>query len=111
LENTARRAVSFSPGKRKLMADVDKARSPVKITKHDLSKQDVIISNKTNITLMNDSDVRFLHDPLLAEDAFVTIKELEKLALWQLLNTRASVASVNEVTRHQGKDGVERQDQ
>ena len=105
LEKTARRAVCFSPGKRKFMADVDKARSPVKITKHDLSKSDVIINNRTNITLMNDSDVGFCHDPLLAKDAFVTLKELEKLAPWQLLNTKASVALVNEVTTHQGKDG------
>lgn len=105
MENSARRAVCFSPGKRKLLAEVDKARSPVKITKHDISKGDVVINNRTNISLMDNTAVTFQHDPLLAKDAFVTIKELEKLAPWQLLNIKASVATVNGMTTHQGKDG------
>ena len=57
-------------------------------------------------SLLNANDADFSYDPSLAKDALVTLKELEKLGPWQLLNTRASVATVNECSTHCQKDGV-----
>ena len=101
----AKKALCFSPQKRSRLSDAMLARSPVSLSKFNLSKGQIFINNKTTITVKDQHSVPFEHNPKLAKDAIVTLKELQGLTSGQIVNIKASVMDIGEVITHQGKDG------
>lgn len=104
MENASKRAVCFTPTKRKLLVEYEEAKSPVKIAKCNSSKGngDIIINQYSRITPVNSESLAFTFNANLAKHNVVELGELDKLATWQLISTKASVASISDPFNHQG---------
>lgn len=110
-EHYTKRAVCFSPTKRRALHEAQQSKSPVKIRRISASRGDICLSESLVINFVDKDEIPFKFDKKLGKDAFVTIKELQGLAIGQLVNIQAEVFSVSETLRHHGMHGaVEKQE-
>jgi len=105
MEKNARKTVCFSPNKRRTMGQASESEVPVKITKFNINKGDVMLNDRSQIKLANPSEVSFQFNKHLASEATVTLIELVKFVSGQLINTKAHVSEVYQVRPHRIKDG------
>ena len=100
-----KQAFCYIPTKRKLYADYSEAKSPVKISKFTTSKGSIVLGKFSKIVPVSLDDVSFKYNSKLDSGNVLQLRDLAELASWQLISTKISVASVDEVQDHMGVDG------
>ena len=101
----ARQAVCFTPTKRKILHEFETAKSPVKLSRYNNSRGNVVIGPNSTVTPINADDVNFDYNANLACDTVVNLGEMEHLAPWQLVSVRVFVSLVEESFNHKCFDG------
>ena len=104
-QNTAKKAVCFTPSKRKQLSDSQLNKSPVKMAKLQMSPGDYVITEKTQIKAMDPDQVGFKFNSKLSVDTVVNLLEMETLASGQIINANVEVAKIDEPVIHQSMNG------
>ena len=81
--------MSFQQNKRQRLADAETSKSSIKLQQHNVSRGKVWINPPTKITFAEKDDVDFEHNPSMAKDSIVELKDLSHLATGQIISTRA----------------------
>ena len=102
--NTAKKAICFSPGKKRPLSEAADSKNPVKISNFNLSQGSIIVNERSDVKLANSQEIGFQHNSKLASNAIVTLKEMDQLASGQLVNFKAEVSTINVAYSHKTKD-------
>ena len=76
-EDTAQKAVSFSPGKKRRIVDAMTTKSPIKIKKVAANNGTLMLHDSAEIEMINPDDVQFKYNNQLANDAVVSLRDLQ----------------------------------
>lgn len=106
MKEQSKKAVCFSPAKQKRYNELETSKSPVKLSKYNLKKGEVMISNTTFMKPLDPDKVDFKHNMNIAKEAVVMLGDLEQLANGQLVNVKVKVIDVSDPGNHHGFKGV-----
>ena len=104
-KNNAHKALCFYPEKHSQLTDAMVSKSPVKLSKYNVSNGQLYLNKSTLVSITAADDVSFEYDPRLAKDAIVSFKDLHSLAPSQFVNVRISVLEIGDEVVHQGVNG------
>lgn len=104
-KSAARKTLCYSPRKKSKFEDAMTSKSPVKLKNFAINKGTIFLNDNVNVSMVDPTTVDFKHNPKLAKDVIVPLRELPGLASGQFVKIKAYVLKISEANDHHVRQG------
>ena len=101
----ARKTLCYSPRKKAKFEDAMTSKSPIKLKNFAVNKGTIFLNDNVNVSMVDPTTVDFKHNPKLAKDVIVPLRELPGLASGQFVKIKAYVLNISEANDHHVRQG------